>query len=483
MTRRATQNSGLPMTALSKKYFLLVVCFFWCCPLTLMAQASQPRIDDGKWARGYNGFALICRSLGLEPESSVSEWKNRPAEKRILVVFGSGRGTRNLPVDLDRFVRNGGALLFASDGAQTLFERIRLIPSRFLHTRYTEDSFNQYDDCPIVSDFGNHPVVSGVSSVATNLSGGILFSGNDWRKIATLPKMRNQRTRLQFMVMPQDSSDRKMLICSDQSVFCNQMLFHLDNALLALQAMHWLKDGQRDSLLIMIDGQIANPDDPQSVDVEFPAPSREQILDALQQLPPDVLLRFGSEIATIIEDENLINEMMSMTLENVSDTKYFRAIIFFSTLLLAGFLFYRYLASESTIQDVVGTDTQVNSKPGSGWLGKRRQAALDRHAVARELVTRFYVKVSAGECDQFSGFPAGIRFVNGDQSDERTKKMQRTGKALKWKSRRWWTQVRLRAIRAQIDEWEHLLKNQQLVYGSLSDSGNPNRFSDDATSS
>ena len=64
-----------------------------------------------------------------------------------------------------------------------------------------------------------------------------------------------------------------------------------------------------------MDDQPIRPEDPQSVAVQLPPPTREQVWNALQQLPPELLLEFGNEIATLVEDENLVNELMSMALE------------------------------------------------------------------------------------------------------------------------------------------------------------------------
>lgn len=466
------------MTRLITKSFLIAALICLISPCLVIAKNTQPQIDDAKWARSYNGFALICRSLGLEPQPELSRWKRRAAGESILVIFGNPSRIRRLGIDVNQFIRDGGAVLVASDGGQPyppLFpeKEVSFVRGSF-KTKFSQDWFNGFEDCPVVSKFDQHPVVAGINGIATNGCGGIRVFNRQWQGIATMPERPNTARRYQFLVASSVDSKKRILLSADQSVFTNQMLFHMDNARLALQAMNWLKDGKRTNLLMLVDGKETNPENPQAVDVDFPPPTPDQVWDAIQNLPPDVLLAFGNEIATLVEDENLANEMMSMVFEDVSDTHMVRGSLFFVTLLLAGFVFYRYMGSESTVQEALGTDTQEIAKPGQGWLSKRRKAAGDRHVVAKELVTRFYNKVTGGKHDHYLAFPADLAFVNCENQDELVRGLKQTAKLLKWRTRRWWNQERLLGLRAQLDYWEHLYENNQLVYVPDTDLEIPN---------
>jgi hypothetical protein len=247
-------------------------------------------------------------------------------------------------------------------------------------------------------------------------------------------------------------------------VFSNQMLFYEDNARFALQAMNWLRHGGRSNLLILNDDRGIAPADPQAVQLTLPPPTREQVWQALRQLPPEMLLEFGNEVAALVEDENLVNEVLSMAFEDVSDTRLFRSLIFLSTFLLSGFLFYRYMSSESTIQDVTGTDTRQFGGPAAGWIRKRRRVTEERITVARELVSRFYGRVSGGLHSNFSGFPARLTLVNCDRPEEPEGAMRQTGKWLNWKFRHRWTPARLAWLQNQLQQWEQLYHDGQLVF-------------------
>lgn len=440
---------------------LLVLLLCLAIPSSLLAQPGDARVSDGRWARSFNGFALVCRSLGMEFATDSDAWKRQPAEQRVLVVFGD---VVRWPVDeVVEFVNEGGALLFATDAEPDFVVSFEFVPGP-LRVANSANGFGGHSDCPIIKDRSTHPVMQGVDQIAANLCGGIKRrSSSEWVSVARLPQIAGEPDTLDFAVTHRQEDALRVMACADQSIFTNQMLYHLDNARFALQTMNWLCEGKRTRLLFLVDGRVVSPDDPQAVDVQFPQPTPEQVWDALRNLPPDVMLQVGNEIATLIEDENLVNEVMSLAMKDVSDQHMTRAVIFLTTLLLGGFLFYRYMTSESTLQDATGTDTKDIGLSGTGWFGKRRKDAGDRHSVARELVGRFYSQVSKGKHNHYVGFPAGLTFVNCENEQELRKGMKQTAKYLKWKSRRWWTQARLQGLREQINYWEYLVANDQLV--------------------
>ena len=298
-----------------------LACGLWL--IWVSGAPGQEFVDNERWSRDYNGFALICRSLGLEPTTDITSWSRRDPRQTVLVVLGSQRRGSDSRMDVVSYLNRGGAVLFASElGDTPLFARVALIRNRnSLRVRDSANAFQGYPDCPLVRTFSEpHPVVDGLSSLATNRPAAIRLFDDNWQGIATFPPLQGRDARTyHLLAAPRDESTR-ILICSDPSLFANQMLFYEDNARLALQVMNWLAEGNRAQLLILMDDQPIRPEDPQSVAVQLPPPTREQVWNALQQLPPELLLEFGNEIATLVEDENLVNELMSMALENVSDT-------------------------------------------------------------------------------------------------------------------------------------------------------------------
>ncbi|MDG2471396.1 MAG: hypothetical protein P8M80_19090 [Pirellulaceae bacterium] len=428
------------------------------------SQTPNRQLSDSEWAEGYNGFALICRSLGLEPQTNTVWQRDLEPSESIIVVLGAYRSSNRQNASLSRFIRRGGAVLFASDTETVgyFFSRYLRIecPRGYLQTNDPQDQFNGFADCPVVTEFpADHPVTRGLQTVMTNRTGGLSLEGSNWQAIATLPPMSNRNNIYHFLAVPKNL-DSRVVVCADPSVFSNQMVFQGDNARLALQAMHWLKQGKRTELVILNYGREISPEDPQVIDVDFPAPSPEDVWDAIQKLPPDLLLGFGNEIAALVEDENLVNELMSEALNDVEDFYIIRFLIFTATFLLAGFVFFRYMSSESTLQDVVGVDTFTGTK----WRAERSQGSRDRLKVAQVLVASFYETISAGCREGFADFPENIKLVNCGNPAEIKRDMRKTRKLLRPLRHRKWRPSRLEQLQVDLDAWKHLYDQGQLIY-------------------
>ena len=441
----------------------LIIVFAWPASMAF-SQTSTRELSDGQWAEGYNGFALICRSLGLEPQTNIRWQQDLEPTDSIIVVLGTRWPSSRQNASLSRFIRKGGAVLFASDAKTVGYFFSRDLradcPRGFMQTNDPKNQFNQFADCPVVTEFPmNHPVTRGLQKVVTNRTGGLTFEGSSWQAIATLPPMSNRNNIYHFLAVPKNS-DSRVVVCSDPSVFSNQMVFQGDNARLALQIMHWLKQGKRSQLVILDYGREISPEDPQEVDVDFPAPSPEDVWDAIQKLPPEMLLGFGNEIAALVEDENLVNELMSESLSDVEDFYIIRFLIFTATFLLAGFVFYRYMNSESTLQDVAGIDTITSARRRVA----QNQGSRDRLQAARTLVTYFCKSISSDRSEGFAEFPTNIKLVNCGNPDGIKQSMRKTRKLLNVSMYRKWTPSRLEQLQVDLDAWKHLHEQGQLIF-------------------
>lgn len=445
----------------SSLFFLLALLLM---DSTLWAQSGSPSVSAQGWAEGFNGFALLCRSLGLEPLNQDFSSPRIDPKDAIVVVLGTNASSDREIARLRRFVREGGAVLLASDMPGYFFKGGVVIhqPRGYMQARDAQERFNGFRDCPIVRLFStDHPITSGLNSVITNRTAGIELKENDWQAIATLPKMSN-RLRVYDLAVVSNDESRCMVVCADPSIFSNQMIFQGDNARFALQMMYWLKQGRRSQLIILYDNRPIRPEDPQRVDVDFPTPSEEEIWDAIQQLPPELLLEFGNEIAALVEDEDLVNQLMSEVMADVEDFYLIRFLILLTTFLLAGFVFYRYMTSESTLQDAVGTEFKDLGK------AKRRSpmtaVAQDRLLAAREMVRRFYHRASNGERDSYRTFPEGLKLVHCDNQRAVKKEMRKVRKRLNVKQARRWNATSLEKLKADLDAWQHLVDQGQLIY-------------------
>jgi len=440
------------------------------------AQSESESISAQRWAEGFNGFALLCRSLGLEPLNQNLSSSSIDPQDAILVVLGTNATSDREIARLRRFIRDGGAVLLATDMPGYFFRGGLVIdrPRGYMQASDAQQRFNGFRDCPIVEVFSpDHPITSGLKSVITNRTAGIELRASEWEAIATLPELSNRGREYEFAVVSKNASER-LVVCADPSIFSNQMIFQGDNARFALQMMYWLKQGRRNQLIILYENRPISPEDPQSVAVDFPTPSEDEIWDAIQQLPPDLLLEFGNEIAALVEDEDLVNELLTEIMADAEDFYVMRFLILLSTFLLVGFVFYRYMTSESTLQEAVGTDwNDVGSSTRGYRTGSNSAGAHQRLMAAREMVRRFYESVSDGQGKSYRSFPKGLRLVHSDNGRAVKKEMRRVRKRLNNRQAKKWNSVSLEKLKAELDAWQHLVDEGKLIYQSVQNHESP----------
>ncbi len=319
---------------------------------------AQQEIAESEWKRGFHGFNIICKNVGLIHESR-EKWLQAPVDQRILVVLGD---VNNVGINVDRFIESGGAALIATDGQDSRILRGQGIgfTSRVIKTISRSDYF-QFPDCPKVSDTRIHPALKNIHSIITNRPGLITpLSGGSGRPtiIAYLPSLRDSFQNNRFIAAKENPDGGRLLCVSDQSVFANQMLIHGDNALFAFQAMNWLKGenqrgenqrgenqrGQnRTHLLVIADGSVESAVDPSGIEVTLPPPTRQEVLDALKSLPPSAMLEFGNAVATVVEDENMINEFIHTNVDKVRPVVMRRALILMSFAAICSMTIFTYV--------------------------------------------------------------------------------------------------------------------------------------------
>jgi hypothetical protein len=290
----------------------------------------------------------MCRTLGVEPTQSWREWQDTPPEESLLIVLGS---FRQLPVnDLEQYVRDGGAVLLASDRGDQELTRMRgllLVPGP-LQTFQRDAVLNDFPDCPVVNDISDdHPVTRGVLSIATNRPGALVVVKSrlgltPWDQLATFPPLhghfRQFRQELATgpacLVAKESSAGGRIVVSPDQSMFANQMLMYEDNAQLAVNTIRWLAGQNRTIALLLDDQQAVAPAQLEQVQVEIPPPTPEEVREALRNLPPEVLISFANSATAVIEDEGIPNDFLTYLVRQIPEHVYQRILMIMATLAL-----------------------------------------------------------------------------------------------------------------------------------------------------
>jgi hypothetical protein len=430
----------------------------------LAAQEAEPaaeeRIQVEQWQRGYHAFVKLGETMGLTAanHNDLRRWLAAPPREKVLVSLGA---FGDLPVDVEEYLEQGGALLIATDrgddGAPRLFGLD--LTKGPAETSNPDAAFHGYPDCPVVTRLDHeHPLTDGVLSVVANRPGWIYVGSRErWRVVAMLPRIRGLALGLPFIVARETPTDGRIVVIADQSVFANQMLLYEDNARFAINVLRWLGDG-RTSMLVLDDLHPVAPRAPEQVQVEIPPPTPEEVRDALRQLPPETLVDFGNAVAATVEDEGIPNDLIAYLMQKIADRHYRRLLIAAATLILGVVLFRRFgmhVAAEETVAGAMPSLEELHR--GRAWVERQRAAA--------ELLERFRLHVAGASSVPWKVFAARVRIADQPFQTFRLRRaLNAASRRLELRDRGYWTRRRLQRLDAQLAHWRRLRESGALQY-------------------
>jgi hypothetical protein len=266
---------------------------------SLHAQFPEP-VKRFQITVDYNGpeiFARFLDSAGLKPIRSLERFGvDAAADKTILIVFGDPQPLVQLEAKkggLGSFLKNGGALFVATDRAFSS----KQLPSLSMTTkvkdlttreelRWDEISiradrlanrnqcYENHPECPTIMAkeifFQNHPLFRDVKRpIATNGPGSVKSSNRDWQLLAVLPfgtiAEQDSPGPLRFIealprpyIVAAQPDKPRALVIAGHGLFMNCMTVRsdIDNKVLAVNAIDWLKDGKRTHVLFVNEGKV-----------------------------------------------------------------------------------------------------------------------------------------------------------------------------------------------------------------------------------
>ena len=435
-----------------------------------MAQAQTETVDKEAWKQGFQGLAMLCRGAGFEICEDSEQWAEVIPRNSAVIVLGR---TYPMQLNFESYVRGGGAVLVASDRDDSGVFRnfgVRLFagPQQVARSR---DGYQGNKDCPIVSvESEAHAVLEGVSRLVTNRPGSMLDSSiastrsRRYQRLARLPdSVRLRRFSsgppLFAAVSERRRNSGRVLFVADQSVFTNQMLVCGDNARFAANVVAWLKEGGRDRILILADQEMIQPKNPSAVDLEIPPPTKEQVLAMLRSLPPDVLLDFGNEVATLMEDEGFLNELARFVVETIPGFIYRRLLILVPTIILALLAFNRLRRNPVTDLSQVTSPGQVPAEV---------MAASERRMAVGELLDQFRVDLSGDATTPWQSFLWSVNVKGGGgKTRELQKEIRQLTRRFENKPVAYWNSKRLEQAVDQIRHWRQLHADGILQYDGV----------------
>lgn len=410
---------------------------------------NQQKISESQWRRGFHGFNMLAEGNGLEA-ISAQEFRSLDDSANVLLI-AIGRLDR-LPVNVTNHVENGGAALVASDSTVAFtsesFAGVRFVPLSGYPTD-DADAFGGMHDCPVVSFFKDHPVVSGVNKIATNRPGAIW--GSRKATIARLPSSFRRSGSSTFVAAKENRKGGRMVALGDQSIFTNQMIVYEDNALFADQAIKWLNDKQFKKMLFLVDGSEHSRLDPSDVALDIPPPTRAEVMDALRNLPPSAMLDFANSVATVVEDENMVNDFLRDGMKKVPDQVLgrFYALLLFGVACLTfivAFLFQGKLQRQTASEIAFQKSARQHTDESAIQANERQQAA-------HFLLDKFCVDQANIRFNHWSSFPTGLQVEDDRPSKTVFESMTRASIIYKSKPTSYWTRSKLVQLEKKVNQW------------------------------
>ncbi len=230
-----------------------LVCTPECCNAqssNAQTPATQPEDD---WHFRYELFQMLLEQNGVRPGASVRDVMSNPSDS-VVVLLGSM--SLLSPRYLESFCERGGAVLMATDQRHSA-GRICEFSDGPVTARYSRDRYQNFPDCLTITNIETeHPLMKGVKSLVVNRAGWLApprWFIPDWQIAARLPsktspESSSEKPVLATVGLPQVNTGQ-LIIASDPSLFTNGMLWHGDNAILAINVSKALSVGNKSRLL------------------------------------------------------------------------------------------------------------------------------------------------------------------------------------------------------------------------------------------
>lgn len=319
--------------------------------MAAMAQMGQP-----EWQFGFQLFHLLLEQKGLYSVSDFREPMDfRPRQTAVILVGDLSEIPTDLRSRLNKFLASGGTVLVASDES-AFFRNLFMIRQGPFEVTSDRHAYQGFRDCPVVRDFRSRTtVLDGVASLVANRPGVISRMDNrlgNWSILAQLPDVSDgsgaSRSRMPLIARMQSRvrGGGQLMLIADHSVLINGMLWHGDNAKLAVNLADWLSESNRKEVVFIVDGDpiealLATP--PELPDElppleEMPVPT----LKDLARLPKETLLKFANRFVAGMEDADVLNEVLAEQPSDLSAPR-FRQMLYLAAGILASLYILRLM--------------------------------------------------------------------------------------------------------------------------------------------
>ncbi|MFY9255979.1 MAG: hypothetical protein WAO83_21165 [Fuerstiella sp.] len=320
----------------------LVMVAFCSSPANAQTSAAASPQASPDWHFSFELFQMLLEEGGLQPVKDFRELGNNPRDC-VIVAFGRLNGVTYRNVQ--QFTERGGAMLLATD-RDFSFRNICDFRAGPVIAELSSERYQDHQDCPLITDLTqDNPLVEGVRSLVANKSGWIdkpSWPTKTWDVAArlpadSLPTSSKRKTLLAEIPMPGDPTGL-LLVCADQSLFTNGMLWHGDNAVLAINVSKALSSGRR-RLLFMVNGRPMGSfkDSPEMQAASQPP----KLPDNLPPITKETILPIANAVLQNVQQADVINSFLANRPRNMKESHYRRAMLFALAALALAFVIWK----------------------------------------------------------------------------------------------------------------------------------------------
>lgn len=180
-------------------------------------------------------------------------------------------------------------------------------------------------------------------------------------------------------------------------------------------------------------------------------------MDALQNLPPSAMLEFANSVATVVEDENMVNDFLHDSVEKVPDSvmNRFYILLMFGIACLtfvAAFLFQRKLQSH--------TASEVALRNASGEQNDLKAIQFqERQQAAHFLLDKFCFDLAGTRFGNWPSFPTGLDVGSDRESKSIFESMTKMSVLYRSKPAGFWTRKKLSSLEKEVGRWRTYFKD------------------------
>jgi len=441
--------------------FALCVLVFLIQPGFSSALYAQTKLTEGQWRRGYHGANMICQGIGFDFKTSGVDFADT-----VFVFLGDPRRTGNMT---ERIVSREGSILMAVDKDQPTAMRQLGVQFRATDNPVLDlnDAFMEFPDCPIVTNIQQpYDVLDGVDYLVTNRPGILhLYSNSPLKRLAYLPPLDRAPHGNAFAACGELKNGARVVCFADQSIFSNQMLMHGDNALAFKQSLEWLANGKRKTVCLIVNGNIVGAVDPTDLDVKLPEPTREEVVDALKDLPPSAMLEFLNSVLGAVEEEGMANDFINRQLDKVREPVMNRFLIFVTFGIMCFVAMATYITQKklkrTTVSDIALQAADFNRKKdkyAKKTDASKSKLSFERQMAVLALLDSFCLEFANRRFDDLFPLPAEFNLGDDPQSQSIENAMRTIAEDYRSKPRAFWTEKRLLGVERSVNHWRQYLK-------------------------